>query len=77
MKKIFIVALFALFANFCFAADDELTNDIAKKAIDIGFGAISGFLSGKSGDEIAEEAKEKTIKATKETANKKLDEATK
>lgn len=57
MKKIFIVALFALFANFCFAADDELTNDIANKAIDIGFGAISGFLSGKSGEEIAKEVK--------------------
>ncbi|WP_231232532.1 hypothetical protein [Helicobacter canadensis] len=66
-----------MFANFCFAADDELTNDITNKAIDIGFGAISGFLSGKSGEEIAKEAKEKTIEATKETANKKLDEVKK
>lgn len=43
MKKIFIALLMAVSTNFCLAADDELANDIKNKAIDIGFGAISGF----------------------------------
>ena len=51
-----------------------MANDIKNKAIDIGFGAISGFLSGKSSEEIAKDAKEQAIDATKETADKKLNE---
>ena len=74
MKKIFIALLMAGFSNFCLAGDDELANDIKNKAIDIGFGAISGFLSGKSSEEIAKDAKEQAIDATKETADKKLNE---
>lgn len=74
MKKIFIALLMAVFTNFCLATDDELANDIKNKAIDIGFGAISGFLSGKSSEEIAKDAKEQAIDATKETADKKLNE---
>lgn len=74
MKKIFITLLMAVSTNFCLAADDELANDIKNKAIDIGFGAISGFLSGKSSEEIAKDAKEQAIDATKETADKKLNE---
>ena len=74
MKKIFITVLMAVFTNFCLAADDELAKYIKNKAIDIGFGAISGFLSGKSSEEIAKDAKEQAIDATKETADKKLNE---
>ena len=74
MKKIFIALLMAVFSNFFFATYDQLANDIKNKAIYIRFGAISGFLSGKSSEEIAKDAKEQAIDATKETADKKLNE---
>ena len=35
---------------------------------------INGFLTGKSSEEIAKDTKEKAINATKETADKKLNE---
>ncbi|WP_299547746.1 hypothetical protein [uncultured Helicobacter sp.] len=78
MKKVLIaVSLVALLGNVGFAADskDAAVEDVKNKAIDIGINAISGFLSGKKGDEIVKEAKDQAIDAAQDTANKKLNEA--
>ncbi|MDD6055562.1 MAG: hypothetical protein SOW25_03915 [Helicobacter sp.] len=74
MKKC-LLALAIITSVFSFAEEKSVADKATNKALDIGFNAISGFLSGKSGEQITKEAKDQAIDSTKEIASDSLENA--